>query len=64
MKVFNADPLICCYGAVCVIQCDRSLSCRDELNLLKLLVSTEPKPFIDVSVITRFNQHSNITQFK
>uniref|UniRef100_A0A3B3UNE3 Vacuolar protein sorting-associated protein 13 VPS13 adaptor binding domain-containing protein n=1 Tax=Poecilia latipinna TaxID=48699 RepID=A0A3B3UNE3_9TELE len=26
--------------------------------------SSEPKPFIDVSVITRFNQHSNVTQIK
>lgn len=26
--------------------------------------STEPKPFVDVSVITRFNQHSSIMQFK
>lgn len=26
--------------------------------------SSEPRPFIDVSVITRFNQHSNVTQIK
>ncbi|MEQ2165498.1 hypothetical protein GOODEAATRI_017447 [Goodea atripinnis] len=26
--------------------------------------SLEPKPFIDMSVIMRFNQHSNVTQFK
>lgn len=25
---------------------------------------TEPKPFIDVSIITRFNQHSSVMQFK
>ncbi|XP_061669454.1 intermembrane lipid transfer protein VPS13C isoform X3 [Syngnathoides biaculeatus] len=27
-------------------------------------LDSEPKPFIDVSVITRFNQHSSVTQFK
>ncbi|XP_008400932.1 vacuolar protein sorting-associated protein 13C isoform X3 [Poecilia reticulata] len=29
-----------------------------------IALDSEPKPFIDVSVITRFNQHSNITQIK
>ncbi|KAM4744636.1 intermembrane lipid transfer protein VPS13C isoform 3-T3 [Anableps anableps] len=29
-----------------------------------IALDSEPKPFIDVSVITRFNQHSNVTQFK
>ncbi|XP_055363331.1 intermembrane lipid transfer protein VPS13C isoform X2 [Betta splendens] len=29
-----------------------------------IALDSEPKPFIDVSVITRFNQHSNIMQFK
>ncbi|XP_032413243.1 vacuolar protein sorting-associated protein 13C isoform X9 [Xiphophorus hellerii] len=29
-----------------------------------IALDAEPKPFIDVSVITRFNQHSNVTQIK
>ncbi|XP_040904460.1 vacuolar protein sorting-associated protein 13C isoform X1 [Toxotes jaculatrix] len=29
-----------------------------------IALDSEPKPFIDVSVITRFNQHSNVMQFK
>ncbi|KAK2854371.1 hypothetical protein Q5P01_007032 [Channa striata] len=29
-----------------------------------IALDSEPKPFIDVSIITRFNQHSNIMQFK
>ncbi|XP_026157018.1 vacuolar protein sorting-associated protein 13C isoform X2 [Mastacembelus armatus] len=29
-----------------------------------IALDSEPKPFIDVSVITRFNQHSSIMQFK
>uniref|UniRef100_A0A3P9AR25 Vacuolar protein sorting 13 homolog C n=1 Tax=Maylandia zebra TaxID=106582 RepID=A0A3P9AR25_9CICH len=29
-----------------------------------IALDTEPKPFIDVSIITRFNQHSNVMQFK
>ncbi|XP_035991633.1 vacuolar protein sorting-associated protein 13C isoform X3 [Fundulus heteroclitus] len=29
-----------------------------------IALDSEPKPFIDLSVITRFNQHSNVTQFK
>ncbi|XP_049573506.1 intermembrane lipid transfer protein VPS13C isoform X3 [Syngnathus scovelli] len=29
-----------------------------------IALDSEPKPFIDVSVITRFNQRSNVTQFK
>ncbi|XP_077419043.1 intermembrane lipid transfer protein VPS13C isoform X3 [Vanacampus margaritifer] len=29
-----------------------------------IVLDSEPKPFIDVSVITRFNQHSSVTQFK
>uniref|UniRef100_A0A3B3WSN0 Vacuolar protein sorting 13 homolog C n=1 Tax=Poecilia mexicana TaxID=48701 RepID=A0A3B3WSN0_9TELE len=29
-----------------------------------IALDSEPKPFIDVSVITRFNQHSNVTQIK
>ncbi|XP_077376530.1 intermembrane lipid transfer protein VPS13C isoform X2 [Festucalex cinctus] len=29
-----------------------------------IALDSEPKPFIDVSVITRFNQHSSVTQFK
>ncbi|XP_028257848.1 vacuolar protein sorting-associated protein 13C isoform X2 [Parambassis ranga] len=29
-----------------------------------IALDSEPKPFIDVSVITRFNQHSNVLQFK
>ncbi|XP_037835905.1 vacuolar protein sorting-associated protein 13C isoform X2 [Kryptolebias marmoratus] len=29
-----------------------------------IALDSEPKPFIDMSIITRFNQHSNITQFK
>lgn len=37
----------------------------EELFCLSLgSASTEPKPFIDVSIITRFNQHSNVMQFK
>ncbi|XP_068438571.1 intermembrane lipid transfer protein VPS13C isoform X2 [Clinocottus analis] len=29
-----------------------------------IALDSEPKPFIDVSVITRFNQHSSVMQFK
>uniref|UniRef100_A0A673C176 Vacuolar protein sorting 13 homolog C n=1 Tax=Sphaeramia orbicularis TaxID=375764 RepID=A0A673C176_9TELE len=29
-----------------------------------IALDSEPKPFIDVSIITRFNQHSNVMQFK
>ncbi|KAM9409075.1 intermembrane lipid transfer protein VPS13C isoform 2-T2 [Pholidichthys leucotaenia] len=29
-----------------------------------IALDSEPKPFIDVSIITRFNQHSNVLQFK
>ncbi|XP_043958536.1 vacuolar protein sorting-associated protein 13C isoform X2 [Gambusia affinis] len=29
-----------------------------------IALDSEPRPFIDVSVITRFNQHSNVTQIK
>ncbi|KAM4592302.1 intermembrane lipid transfer protein VPS13C isoform 6-T6 [Odontesthes bonariensis] len=29
-----------------------------------IALDSEPKPFIDVSVITRFNQHTNVMQFK
>ncbi|XP_047187417.1 vacuolar protein sorting-associated protein 13C isoform X3 [Scophthalmus maximus] len=29
-----------------------------------IALDSEPKPFVDVSIITRFNQHSNVTQFK
>ncbi|XP_030582249.1 vacuolar protein sorting-associated protein 13C isoform X2 [Archocentrus centrarchus] len=29
-----------------------------------IVLDSEPKPFIDVSIITRFNQHSNVMQFK
>ncbi|XP_013889490.1 vacuolar protein sorting-associated protein 13C [Austrofundulus limnaeus] len=29
-----------------------------------IALDSEPKPFIDISVITRFNQHTNVTQFK
>ncbi|KAM3625353.1 uncharacterized protein V6R79_010760 [Siganus canaliculatus] len=29
-----------------------------------IALDSEPKPFIDVSIITRFNQHSSVTQFK
>nr|XP_046254686.1 vacuolar protein sorting-associated protein 13C isoform X2 [Scatophagus argus] len=29
-----------------------------------IALDSEPKPFIDVSIITRFNQHSSIMQFK
>ncbi|XP_051920113.1 intermembrane lipid transfer protein VPS13C isoform X3 [Hippocampus zosterae] len=29
-----------------------------------IALDSEPKPFIDVSVITRFNRHSGVTQFK
>ncbi|KAF7644366.1 hypothetical protein LDENG_00223430 [Lucifuga dentata] len=29
-----------------------------------IALDSEPKPFIDVSVITRFNKHSHVTQFK
>ncbi|XP_075873846.1 intermembrane lipid transfer protein VPS13C isoform X3 [Nelusetta ayraudi] len=29
-----------------------------------IALDSEPKPFIDVSVITRFNQHSSVIQFK
>lgn len=29
-----------------------------------MFVVTEPKPFIDVSIITRFNKHSTVMQFK
>lgn len=30
----------------------------------KVFAVTEPKPFIDVSIITRFNKHSTVMQFK
>uniref|UniRef100_A0A671VVB0 Vacuolar protein sorting 13 homolog C n=1 Tax=Sparus aurata TaxID=8175 RepID=A0A671VVB0_SPAAU len=29
-----------------------------------IALDSEPKPFIDVSIITRFNQHSSVMQFK
>uniref|UniRef100_A0A8K9XUC3 Vacuolar protein sorting 13 homolog C n=1 Tax=Oncorhynchus mykiss TaxID=8022 RepID=A0A8K9XUC3_ONCMY len=29
-----------------------------------IALDSEPKPFMDVSIITRFNQHSQVTQFK
>uniref|UniRef100_A0A8C9SIT0 Vacuolar protein sorting 13 homolog C n=1 Tax=Scleropages formosus TaxID=113540 RepID=A0A8C9SIT0_SCLFO len=29
-----------------------------------IALDSEPKPFIDISVITRFNEHSQVTQFK
>ncbi|KAK7944308.1 hypothetical protein WMY93_000036 [Mugilogobius chulae] len=29
-----------------------------------IALDSEPKPFIDVSIITRFNEHSNVMQFK
>ncbi|XP_041840973.1 LOW QUALITY PROTEIN: vacuolar protein sorting-associated protein 13C-like [Melanotaenia boesemani] len=29
-----------------------------------IALDSEPKPFIDMSVITRFNEHSNVLQFK
>ncbi|XP_037550881.1 vacuolar protein sorting-associated protein 13C [Nematolebias whitei] len=29
-----------------------------------IALDSEPKPFIDMSIITRFNQHSNVTQIK
>lgn len=40
------------------------LCCSMLDSLLASLVSSEPKPFIDVSIITRFNQHSSVIQFK
>ncbi|XP_062927043.1 intermembrane lipid transfer protein VPS13C isoform X1 [Mobula hypostoma] len=29
-----------------------------------IALDSEPKPFIDISIITRFNEHSQVTQFK
>lgn len=35
------------------------------LHILRLFFfSLEPKPFIDISVITRFNEYSKVLQFK
>lgn len=29
-----------------------------------IALDSEPKPFVDISIITRFNEHSQVTQFK
>lgn len=65
----SAPPAFCCILTVSfqeiADECSDSflvLSMSDSLSAS--LLSSEPKPFIDVSVITRFNQHSSVIQFK